>query len=34
MQDRALALDILDGLGDLRHCRFSDKSILDLKDED
>ena len=34
MQDRAVALNILEGLSDLRHGRFSDKSILDLKDED
>jgi antitoxin ParD1/3/4 len=34
MQDRAVALNILEGLGDLRHGRFSDKSILDFKDED
>ena len=33
MQDRAVALYILAGLDDLRHGRFSDKSILDLKDE-
>jgi antitoxin ParD1/3/4 len=34
MQDRAVALNILEGLGDLRNGRFSDKSILDFKDED
>ena len=34
MQDRAVALNILEGLGDVRHGRFSDKSILDFKDED
>jgi len=34
MQDRAVALNILEGLGDLRHGRFSDKSILHVKDED
>jgi antitoxin ParD1/3/4 len=34
MQDRAVALNILEGLGDLRHGRFSDKSILDFKNED
>jgi antitoxin ParD1/3/4 len=34
MQDRAVALNIVEGLSDLRHGRFSDKSILDLKDED
>jgi antitoxin ParD1/3/4 len=33
MQDRAVALNILEGLGDLRHGRFSEKSILDFKDE-
>jgi antitoxin ParD1/3/4 len=33
MQGRAGALNILEGLDDLRHGRFSDKSILDLKDE-
>ena len=32
MQDRAVALNILEGLGDLRHGRFSNKSILDFKD--
>lgn len=34
MQDRAVALNILEGLGDLRQGRFSDKSILDFKDKD
>jgi antitoxin ParD1/3/4 len=34
MQDRAVALNILEGLGDLRHGRFSDKLILDFKGED
>jgi antitoxin ParD1/3/4 len=34
MQDRAVALNILEGMSDLRHGRFSDKSILDLKDEE
>jgi hypothetical protein len=34
MQDRAVALNILEGLGDLRQGRFSDKSILDFKDAD
>ena len=34
MQDRAVALNILERLGDLRHGRFSDKSTLDFKDED
>ena len=29
MQDRAVALNIVEGLEDLRHGRFSDKSILD-----
>ena len=33
MQDRAVALNVLDGLADLRQGRFSDKSILDFKDE-
>jgi antitoxin ParD1/3/4 len=33
MQDRAVALNILEGIADLRHGRFSDKSILDLKEE-
>ena len=34
MQDRAVALNILEGMADLRQGRFSDKSILDLKEED
>jgi len=34
MQDRAVALNIIEGLADLRHGRFSDKSILDFKDQD
>lgn len=34
MQDRAVALNVLEGLGDLRHGRFSDKSILDFKEEE
>ena len=33
MQDRTTALNILEGLADLRQGRFSDKSILDFKDE-
>lgn len=32
-QDRAVALNILEGLTDLRQGRFSDKSILDVTDE-
>jgi antitoxin ParD1/3/4 len=34
MQDRAVALNILEGLDDLKQGRFSSKSILDFKDED
>jgi antitoxin ParD1/3/4 len=34
MQDRAIALNILEGMADLRNGRFSDKSILDFKDAD
>ena len=34
MQDRAVAQNILEGLADLRQGKFSDKSILDFKDED
>jgi antitoxin ParD1/3/4 len=34
MQDRAIALNVLGGLDDLKHGRFSSKSILDLKTED
>ncbi len=34
MQDRAIALNVLEGLDDLKHGRFSSKSILDFNDED
>jgi antitoxin ParD1/3/4 len=34
MQDRAIALNVLEGLDDLKHGRLSSKSIRDLKDED
>ena len=34
MRDRAVALNILEGLGDLKHSRFSDKSILDFNEEE
>ena len=34
MQDRAVALNVLECLDDLKHGRFSDKSILDFRDED
>ncbi len=34
MLDRAVAMNILEGLNDLKRRRFSSKSILDLKDED
>ena len=34
MQDRAIALNVLQGLDDLKHGRFSSESILDFKDED
>lgn len=34
MQDRAIAMNILEGLEDLQQGRFSERSILDLKDED
>jgi antitoxin ParD1/3/4 len=34
MQDRAIALNILEGLDDLKHGRFSSKSIRDFKDQD
>jgi antitoxin ParD1/3/4 len=34
MQDRAVALDILEGLADLKHGRVSSKSILDIGDEE
>ena len=33
MQDRAVALNVLEGLDDLKQGRFSNKSILELKDE-
>lgn len=34
MQDQAVALNVLQGLDDLRHGRFSGRSILDFKDGD
>ena len=34
MQDRAIALNALEGLDDLKHGRFSAKSIRDFKDQD
>lgn len=34
MQDRAVALNVLEGLDDLKHGRLSAKSILDVRDED
>jgi antitoxin ParD1/3/4 len=34
MQDRGIALNILEGLDDLKHARFSSKSIRDFKNED
>jgi antitoxin ParD1/3/4 len=34
MRDRAVALNVLEGLDDLKHGRFSDKSILDFRGED
>ena len=34
MQDRAIALNVIEGLQDLKRGRFSTKSILDLADED
>lgn len=34
MQDRAVVLNILEGLGDARRGRFSSKSILDIENED
>lgn len=34
MQDRTVALSVLEGLDDLKHSRFSAKSILAFKDED
>lgn len=33
MQDRAVALNILEGLEDLKHGRFSSQSILDFKEQ-
>lgn len=33
MQDRAVALNVLEGLADLRQGRFSDKSILDFNNK-
>jgi hypothetical protein len=34
MQDRAFALNILEGMADPRHGKLPDKSILDRKEED
>jgi antitoxin ParD1/3/4 len=34
MRDRAVALNIIEGLGDLQHSKFSDQSILDFKSKD
>ena len=34
MQDRAVALNILEGLDDFKHGRFFPGSILDFKDDD
>ena len=34
MQDRAVALNVLEGLDDLKRGRFSSRSMLDFKDED
>lgn len=34
MQDRAVALNILEGLDDLKRGRFSSRSILDFKDQE
>lgn len=34
MRDRAVALNILEGLDDLRQERFSDKSIVDCREKD
>ena len=34
MQDRAVALNIIEGLEDLKHGRFSSRSILDFKEGD
>lgn len=33
MQDQAIALNVLEGLDDLKHGRFSSRSIRDFKDE-
>jgi antitoxin ParD1/3/4 len=33
MQDRSIALSVLEGLDDLKHGRFSSRSIRDFKDE-
>jgi len=34
MLDRFVAMNIIDGLQDLKHGRFSPKSILELNDDD
>ena len=34
MQDRAVALQVLAGLDDVKHGRFAKESVLDLKNED
>lgn len=34
MQDRAVAVNVFEGLDDIRKGRFSSKSILDLSNED
>jgi antitoxin ParD1/3/4 len=34
MQDRAVALNVLEGLDDLKRGKFSSKSVLDFNDED
>lgn len=34
MQDHAVAMNVLEGLDDLRKSRFSQQSILDVHDED
>jgi antitoxin ParD1/3/4 len=34
MQDRAVALNVLEGLDDVKHGRFSPGSILDFNDDD
>jgi antitoxin ParD1/3/4 len=34
LQSQAIALNVLEGLDDLKHDRFSTRSIRDLKDED